>query len=76
MNQSVLGLKVTKRNGEVVDFDADRISNAIGKAVAAAGKEASQELIDEITQEIVKEVEAVYVMVGRVIKAAKVIVSK
>ncbi len=57
MNQSVLGLKVTKRNGEVVDFDADRISNAIGKAVAAAGKEASQELIDEITQEIVKEVE-------------------
>ncbi|MFN8422517.1 MAG: ATP cone domain-containing protein [Anaerolineae bacterium] len=30
-------LKIIKRNGEVVEFDAERIAAAVGKAVAATG---------------------------------------
>ncbi len=33
----MLDLKVIKRNGEVAEFDAERIAGAIGKAVSATG---------------------------------------
>lgn len=50
-------LKVIKRNGEVVEFDSNRIKNAITKAFIATRKEATPELIDEIVSEISSEID-------------------
>jgi len=55
------GLKVVKRNGEVVDFDADRIRNAVMKAIRAKGEKIPQEKLDALFDEIVTEVKSRFV---------------
>jgi len=49
-------LMVVKRNGEIVDFDSSKISNAIMKAVRAVSANISQDVADNITNDIVKEI--------------------
>ena len=51
-------LCVIKRSGEVVEFDSDRIKNAIRKAVHSSGKEKEVpiELIEEVVTIVIKEV--------------------
>jgi len=56
MAETLMSMKVTKRTGEVVDFDSTRVSIAISKAVSAVSAPVTQELVDEITQDIVHEV--------------------
>lgn len=51
-------LMVVKRSGEVVEFDAERIRNAMGKAIRAAGKEVANELLDTMVTNIKAEVES------------------
>lgn len=52
------GMMVVKRNGDVVEFDTSRISNAIGKAIKATGSEevVPQDKLDAITRDVVAEV--------------------
>ncbi|MBI4141249.1 ribonucleoside-diphosphate reductase subunit alpha [Candidatus Woesearchaeota archaeon] len=54
-------LMVVKRNGEVVDFDQNRIRNAILKAVKACGQTLSDQVLDEIVLLICQEVEERFV---------------
>ena len=49
-------LKVVKRTGEVVDFDIERIRNAIRKAVKAVGEPVPEEKIDLMVRDISDEV--------------------
>lgn len=49
--------KVIKRDGRIVDFDANRIQTAIEKAVQAVGEDISQEEIAAATKDIVKEIQ-------------------
>jgi len=49
-------LMVTKRTGEVVDFDFARIKNAISKAIRSTGKPISPDVIERIVEDIVEEV--------------------
>ncbi len=48
---------VIKRNGDVVDFDTSRISNAITKAVRATSADVDAVTVDAITSEVIKEAE-------------------
>src|SRR3989338_8413921 len=57
MNQ----LAVAKRNGEIVDFNADRIRKAIQKAVKACKETVSEEQINDIVTDIVLEIEQRFV---------------
>ena len=47
---------VVKRNGHVVEFDLDRIRNALSKAVRASNQEIHEELIKDLVDEIHAEV--------------------
>ena len=50
-------LMVVKRNGDVVEFDSHRISNAIMKAVRSVNSEIPNDVLEELTSEVMKEVE-------------------
>ena len=50
------GLKVVKRNGEIVNFDELRIRNAIAKALRATKNDLPQDRIDSMTAEIAEEI--------------------
>lgn len=50
-------LMVIKRNGEVVDFDSNRIRNAIVKAVKATNSQVKEDTLDHITLEVCQEIE-------------------
>ena len=52
---------ITKRNGEVVDFDSEKIKIAITKAVRAAKKEVNPEGLDQIVLGIVNEIKKRFV---------------
>jgi len=49
-------LMITKRTGEVVEFDSIRIKNAVNKAVRSTGKPVSPDVIDTIVEGIVTEI--------------------
>src|SRR3989338_4409256 len=49
-------LKVVKRTGEVVDFDLERIRNAIKKAMKAVGEPVPEEKVDLMVRDISDEV--------------------
>jgi ribonucleoside-diphosphate reductase alpha chain len=49
--------KVIKRTGEIVEFDEERIRNAILKAVMATGKKLSAATVDAIVVDVVEDVE-------------------
>jgi ribonucleoside-diphosphate reductase alpha chain len=50
-------LKVVKRNGNVVEFDIDRIKNAIIKSVRASGKDIPESVVNELIDEIFSEID-------------------
>lgn len=52
---------VTKRNGEVVNFDSGKIKIAISKAIRATKSEISEEKIDIIVENIVEEIKSRFV---------------
>ncbi len=52
---------ITKRNGEVVDFDVEKIKVAITKAVRAAKKEVNPQGLDLIVKNIAEEIQARFV---------------
>ncbi|MBS3136742.1 ribonucleoside-diphosphate reductase subunit alpha [Candidatus Woesearchaeota archaeon] len=54
-------MKVVKRTGEVVEFDSDRIKNAILKAVRAVGAKPEAIDIDALTSDVSGEIEARFV---------------
>ncbi len=49
--------RVVKRTGEIADFDAERIRNAILKAVMATEQDMSPDELDSIVQGVVDEIE-------------------
>lgn len=51
-----MGLMVTKRTGEVVDFDATRIKNAIHKAILSTNSTVASDVIDKIVDDVAIEV--------------------
>ena len=53
--------KVVKRTGETVDFDEERIRNAILKAVMATGKKLSAATVDAIVDCVVEDVQRQFV---------------
>ncbi|MAF36062.1 hypothetical protein CL622_03005, partial [archaeon] len=53
-----MGLKVIRRTGELIDFDRNRVRNAISNAVKATKDELSQEKIDQLVSDIADEAEA------------------
>tara|TARA_B100002003_G_scaffold248100_1_gene281131 strand:+ start:2039 stop:4861 length:2823 start_codon:yes stop_codon:yes gene_type:complete len=52
---------VTKRNGEVVNFDPEKIKVAIGKCIRAAKKEINQEGLNQIVNSIVEEIQTRFI---------------
>ena len=55
--------KVKKRNGSIVDFDRDRIQNAIHKAyVATRGVEADAPIVEVIVDEVIIDLENTYII--------------
>ena len=50
-------LKIKKRNGNIVDFDSQKIKIAIGKAAEAAGDKIENGLLQGISQEVIKGLE-------------------
>jgi len=54
-------LMVTKRNGELVDFDEERIKSAINKAVSASEKNLASDLLDQIINDIIVETQERFV---------------
>ncbi|MAE82136.1 MAG: ribonucleoside-diphosphate reductase subunit alpha [Flammeovirgaceae bacterium] len=54
-------LKVVKRNGNVVDFDSERIKNAVSKAVRASELAVSDQVINEIIEEVFREIDQRFV---------------
>ena len=50
-------MQIKKRNGDIVAFDADKISNAMGKALAATHTPHTQEELAGATAEVVCNVE-------------------
>jgi ribonucleoside-diphosphate reductase alpha chain len=52
---------VTKRNGEVVNFDPEKIKIAIGKCIRAAKKEINQEGLNGIVNSIVEEIQTRFI---------------
>jgi len=53
----MIKLMVAKRSGKVVEFDAQRIRNAIEKAVHATQSVVKPDIIDNITCEVASEIE-------------------
>ncbi|MDP2717192.1 MAG: ATP cone domain-containing protein, partial [Candidatus Micrarchaeota archaeon] len=49
-------LWVTKRNGEIVEFDSARIHNAVTKAVIASGSEIKDDAVRTVTDAVCSEV--------------------
>lgn len=49
---------VAKRNGQIVDFDRERIKTAISKAVHATGEEIAPGLVDDLTESVSEEITA------------------
>ncbi|MEK6914577.1 MAG: ribonucleoside-diphosphate reductase subunit alpha [Nanoarchaeota archaeon] len=47
---------ITKRNGEVVEFNSDKIKIAISKAIRVTKNEVNQDLINKIVDDIVEEI--------------------
>ncbi|HVY01675.1 MAG TPA: ribonucleoside-diphosphate reductase subunit alpha [Candidatus Nanoarchaeia archaeon] len=56
-----MGLMVTKRTGEVVDFDSARIKNAIQKAVLATNSQMPVEQIDKLVEDVAVEIKERFV---------------
>ena len=56
MQISETQLHITKRNGEVVEFDSNKIKIAISKAIRALKKEISEKDLDKIIEDIVNEI--------------------
>lgn len=54
--EQVYEMLVIKRSGEIVQFDRDRIINAISRAMRASGKTLEKEKLDKIVDGIVDEV--------------------
>ncbi|HJO14723.1 MAG TPA: ribonucleoside-diphosphate reductase subunit alpha [Candidatus Pacearchaeota archaeon] len=52
---------VTKRNGEVVNFNPEKIKVAIGKCIRAAKKEINQEGLNQIVNSIVEEIQTRFI---------------
>lgn len=52
----IANLMVIKRNGEVVEFDSNRIKNAMMKAVKATDSQLPEEMLDELTLGICEEI--------------------
>jgi len=52
---------VTKRNGEVVNFDPEKIKTAISKCIRASKKEVNQEGLNQIVKGIVEEIQMRFV---------------
>lgn len=50
-------LMVTKRNGNVVDFNSDKIKNAVMKAIKATKNKVNEETVNNIVSEVCLEVE-------------------
>lgn len=55
--QLIKKMFVTKRNGEVVDFDPNKIKTAIAKTIRATKNEVNPEGLDKIVEEIVEEIQ-------------------
>ncbi len=51
------GMMIVKRTGEIVEFDPNRITNAILKAVKATGSELSTEQLEALVSDIFLEIE-------------------
>ena len=51
---------VTKRNGEKVSFDAERIKKAVEKAWIAADYPVESDQFERVNADIIKEVHAIY----------------
>ena len=49
-------LKVVKREGNVVDFDSDKIKNAVMKSVRAAKQDFREEIVDKIVSDVCQEI--------------------
>ena len=49
-------MKITKRNGETVSFDAEKVQNAMNKAFIAAGAKVSEEIVRGLTKAVITEV--------------------
>ena len=54
----MVGFKVIKRTGEVVDFDGVRIRNAVLKAIEATGGDVSAATVDRIVEDATEELES------------------
>jgi ribonucleoside-diphosphate reductase alpha chain len=52
-----MGLKVIKRTGELIDFDRNRVRNAISNAIKATKDELSAEKLDQLVSDIAEEAE-------------------
>jgi ribonucleoside-diphosphate reductase alpha chain len=50
-------LMVAKRNGDIVDFDIEKIRQAVTKAIKATGEPIPPELLDEIVNNVTSEIE-------------------
>ncbi|HLD75825.1 MAG TPA: ATP cone domain-containing protein, partial [Candidatus Norongarragalinales archaeon] len=51
-------LMVIKRNGDVVEFDSNRIKNAVTKAIIASGHSLPSSQVDQFAADVVEEVRA------------------
>jgi len=61
MQVSETSIHITKRSGEVVDFDSNKIKVAISKAVRAIKKEIREEDLDKIVLDVVNEIQERFV---------------
>jgi ribonucleoside-diphosphate reductase alpha chain len=52
--------QIKKRNGQIVDFDAIKITNAMRKAFLAMNVSAEEELLREITQSVTQDIDSVF----------------
>lgn len=49
-------LKVVKREGSIVDFDSDKIKNAVMKSVRATKQDFQEEIVDKIVSDVCQEI--------------------
>ncbi len=54
-------LMVCKRNGEVIEFDLNRIQNAVTKAVIASGQDVPAATVEKISQDVTTEIQARFI---------------
>lgn len=52
--------QIKKRNGQIVDFSADKITNAMRKAFLAMNVSVSDDLLREITQQVTLDIETAF----------------